>query len=180
MLQLNNTILIVIDVQGKLAQLMYEKETMFTNLKRMIQGAQVLDLPILWTEQLPDKLGATTPEVADLLQPITEPIVKVSFSCLGCEPFVEQLAKLGRRQVLLTGMETHICVYQTARDLLAQGYEVQVVTDAVSSRLADNKALGLSRMQDAGATMTSVEMALFELLQRAEGEQFRTITRIVK
>jgi nicotinamidase-related amidase len=93
---------------------------------------------------------------------------------------VDALAKLGRRQVLLTGMESHICVYQTARDLLAQGYEVQVVTDAVSSRVGENKALGLSRMKDAGATMTSTEMALFELLQRAEGEHFRAITKIVK
>jgi hypothetical protein len=104
MLTLNNTALIVIDVQGKLAQLMHQKETLFANLERMIKGAQVLDMPIIWTEQVPDKLGETTPEIGKLLLESAQPISKVSFSCCGNEPFMAQLKTLQRQQILLTGI----------------------------------------------------------------------------
>lgn len=180
MLNVKDTALIVIDVQGKLAQLMHQRERLFANVKRMIKGAQVLDIPLLWTEQVPDKLGPTTPEIAELLAGSVRPISKTSFSCCGHPPFMEAFKTLDRRQVLVTGIEAHVCVYQTALDLLDMGYEVQVVTDAVSSRIAENKQIGLDRMQKAGATLTSTEMALFELLRTAEGEQFKAITKIVK
>jgi len=180
MLTIDNTALVVIDVQGKLAQLMVQKETLFANLKRMIQGAQTLEIPILWTEQVPEKLGDTTPEIKALLVQTAQPISKVSFSCCGNAPFMAQLAALQRGQILLTGMETHICVYQTALDLRRRGYEVQVVADAVSSRAAENKQIGLERMKEAGARLTSTEMALFELLRAAEGPKFKEIAKIVK
>jgi nicotinamidase-related amidase len=180
MLNVKDTALIVIDVQGKLAQLMHQKECLFANVKRMIKGAQVLDIPLLWTEQVPDKLGPTTPDIAELLADSTQPISKASFSCCGHAPFMEAFKSLGRHQVLLTGIEAHVCVYQTALDLLDMGYDVQVVTDAVSSRIAENKQIGIDRMKEAGATLTSTEMALFELLRVAEGEQFKAITKIVK
>jgi nicotinamidase-related amidase len=180
MLTTGNTALLVIDVQGKLAELMHQRETLFANLQRMIKGAQVLGLPLLITEQVPEKLGATRPEIAGLLAEGTEPIHKSSFSCCGNTAFMERFKALGRRQVLLTGIETHICVYQTALDLLDLGYEVQLVTDAVSSRTAENRQIGLERMKEAGATLTTTEMALFELLRAAEGPQFKEITRIVK
>jgi nicotinamidase-related amidase len=171
---------VVIDVQGKLAQLMYQKESLFANLKRMIQGARVLELPVLWTEQVPEKLGETTPEIRELLVEMGRPISKVSFSCCGNEPFMAQLKGLNRKQLLLAGIETHICVYQTALDLLRLDYEVQVVADAVSSRAAENRQIGLERMKEAGARLTSTEMALFELLRAAEGPRFKAITGIVK
>jgi nicotinamidase-related amidase len=180
MLTINNTVLLVIDVQGKLAQLMHQKETLFANLERIIRGAKVLELPIIWTEQLPDKLGATTPAIAELMLDVAHPISKATFSCCGAAPFTKQLAATGRKQLLVTGIETHICVYQTALDLLAQGFKVQLVTDAVSSRLAENRQLGIERIKEAGATLTSTEMALFELLKVAEGPQFKQITKIVK
>jgi len=180
MLNLNNSTLIVVDVQGKLAQLMHDKETMFANVKRMISGAQLLDLPIIWTEQVPDKLGSTTLEVADLLSQTTKPISKVSFSCCGCPPFIEQLNALNRQQILMVGLETHICVYQTAVDLIKQGYEVQIITDAVASRIASNKQIGLDRMQGAGAILSSTEMALFELMQRADTAHFKEIAKLVR
>jgi nicotinamidase-related amidase len=180
MLTINNTALLVIDVQGKLAQLMDQKEELFANLKKIIKGAQVLELPLIWTEQVPKKLGATTPEIAELLVDSAQPISKASFSCCGVQPFMAALEQLNRRQILVTGIETHICVYQTALDLLAQGYEVHLVVDAVSSRRAENKQIGLDRMNEAGATLTSTEMALFELLRVAEGDKFRQIARIVK
>jgi nicotinamidase-related amidase len=180
MLTIDNTALIVIDVQGKLAQLMYQKETLFANVKRMIKGAQVLDIPMIWTEQVPEKLGQTTPEIAELLVGSAQPISKSSFSCCGDKTFMEAFKALNRHQVLLLGIESHVCVYQTALDLLDMGYEVQVVTDAVSSRVVENKQIGLDRMKETGAMLTSTEMALFEMLRVAAGEKFKAITKIVK
>ncbi len=180
MLTPNNTTLVVIDVQGKLAQLMSQKEALFDNLQKIIKGAQVLELPIIWNEQLPEKLGPTLPEIAELLSHSTQPIAKSSFSCCGNPPFMEALAATQRKQVLLAGIESHVCVYQTCLDLLNFGYEVEVVTDAVSSRTEENRQIGLARMQQAGATLTSTEMTLFELLRVAAGPKFKEITRIVK
>ena len=180
MLTINDTSLIVIDVQGKLAQLMHHKEPFFANVERMVRGAQILDLPILWTEQVPEKLGETIPQIREPLQQTCQPIAKISFSCCGNQPFMTQLKSLNRNQILITGLETHVCVYQTTRDLLDLGYNVQVVADAVSSRAAENKQLGLERMKEAGATITSTEMALFELLRVAEGPKFKAISQLVK
>jgi nicotinamidase-related amidase len=153
---------------------------LFANLEKIIKGAQVLEMPILWTEQVPEKLGQTTPEIAELLVPSAEPISKASFSCCGVPSFTTALEQLNRRQILVTGIETHICVYQTTLDLLKQSYEVHVVADAVSSRTAENKQIGLDRIKEAGAILTSTEMALFELLRVAEGDKFRQIAKIVK
>ncbi len=179
MLQTDHSILVVVDVQGKLAQLMSERETLFANLQRMIRGAKALDMPVLWAEQLPDKLGPSIPEVAEELSG-QQPICKETFSCGENEEFNAALAASGRRQVLLTGIETHICVYQTARDLLERGFAVELVTDATSSRIAGNKTVGVARMQALGAGLTSTEMALFELMRTAAHPAFRTIQGIVK
>ena len=179
MLKMENTVLLLIDIQGKLAHLMHEKERLFDNLQKLIKGIQALGLPILWVEQYPDGLGPTIPEIASLL-PDNKPIRKMSFSSCRNETFLRVLKKQNRRQVLVAGIETHICVYQTAADLVAMGYEVQVVTDAVSSRTVENKQVGLQKMRTAGALMTSVETALFELLRVAGGDVFKQIVRIVK
>lgn len=180
MLTTDNTALLVIDVQGKLAEVMHQKELLYDNLQRIIRGAQVLALPIIVTEQVPAKLGPTRPEIAQLLGETFNPIAKDTFSCCGSEEFMDALAGLDRRQILITGIETHVCVYQTALDLIERGYEVQLITDAVTSRTAENRQLGLERIRQAGASLTSTEMALFELLRVAAGERFREISRIVK
>ncbi|NTW48220.1 MAG: hydrolase [Chlorobiales bacterium] len=179
MLTIENTALVVVDVQGKLAGLMYRKEDLFENLNRLIKGAQILQIPIILTEQYPKGLGPTASELSELM-PEVKPIEKITFSCCGNDAFSQAIKALGRRQLLLTGIETHICVYQTAIDLLSSGFEVQVVTDAVSSRKRSNKRIGLERMKMAGAIPTSTEMALFELLRVAEGEKFREISKLVK
>ena len=179
MLKIENTVLLLVDVQGKLARLMYEKERLFDNLQRLIKGIQLLGIPVLWVEQNPGGLGPTVPEVADLL-PDAKPIPKMSFSSCRNDRFLKSLKELDRSQVLIAGIETHICVYQTAVDLVEMGLEVQVATDAVSSRTAENKAVGLQRMKDAGTAWTSVETALFELLGVAEGETFKAMLKIVK
>lgn len=179
MLEMKNTVLIIVDVQGKLANLMHEKELLFLNIQRIIKGAKVLGIPVLWTEQNPEGLGPTIPEIAELLSG-NQPISKIKFSCCGSDKFMGELKKIKRKQVLITGIETHICVYQTAAELLEAGYEVQVVSDAVSSRTKENKNIGLQRMRHAGATLTSVETALYELLRTAEGEKFKEILKIIK
>lgn len=179
MLKPEQTVLVLIDIQGKLAQLMHAREALFANLQRLVKGIQALGLPILWLEQYPQGLGPTIPEVAELL-PDLRPVAKTCFSACGSEAFLAQLTGTERKQILLAGIEAHVCVYQTAMDLLAAGYEVEIVTDAVSSRTAANRDLGLQRMRDAGARWTSVEMVLFELLRTAEAPAFKEIARLVK
>lgn len=179
MLQPDDTALIIIDVQGKLATLMHEKERLFQNLTRLIRGAQILEIPIVLTEQYPQGLGETVPEIKALM-PDVQPIIKMSFSCCGEEAFLDAIEELEREQLLVAGIESHVCVYQTVADLLDAGYNVEVVADAVSSRTAENYKLGLSRMDDMGAWLTSTEMALFELLRVAGTPTFKEISKLVK
>ncbi len=179
MLTQENAALIVVDVQGKLAHLMYEKERLFENLGKLIRGVRVLQIPIIVTEQLPEKLGSTIPEIAELV-PDVEPIRKSTFSCCGSDSFMHALRSLKRRQILLAGIEAHVCVYQTALDLLNIGHVVHLVADAVSSRTAMNRRIGIKRITREGAKLTSTEMALFELLRVAEGDKFKQILQIVK
>lgn len=179
MLKSEKTALIVVDVQGKLAQLMHGKQVLFENLQKIIKGMKVMGIPILWVEQNPEGLGPTIPEVSELLTGIN-PISKSSFSSCKNEHFIQALKAANRNQILIAGIEAHICVYQTAMNLVESGYEVEVVTDAVSSRTIENKTLALQKMNSAGVALTSTEMALFELLEVAEGEHFKEILKIVK
>ena len=179
MLDIQKCCLVVVDVQGKLAQLMYAKEYLFKNIQILIKAAKLLAVPIIWCQQCPDALGATVPQIAQLLTD-NKPIDKASFSCCGTEKFNSKLNSLARRQVLLCGIEAHVCIYQTAVDLLEKGYEVNVIADAVSSRTVENKQIALERMTAEGANISSVEMALFELLRTAEHSQFRQVAKLVK
>lgn len=179
MLKSDDAVLVIVDVQGKLATLMKDKDKLFKSLVRITEGAKALGIPIVWNEQVPDKLGETIPELKEILTD-NEPLPKTTFSCCGNPAFMEKLQATGRRRVLLVGIETHICVYQTARELMDKGLEVHLVVDAVSSRFKINRTIGIERIKEAGATMTTVEMALFEMLKHAEHEKFRDIARIVK
>src|SRR4030042_1778082 len=167
MLDIQNCLLVVVDVQGKLASLMYDRETLFKNIQILIKPAKLLNIPILWCQQVPDALGPTVPEIAELLTGI-EPINKTSFSCCGDEQFVNQLTSLTRPQIILTGIEAHVCIYQTAIDLKEKGLTANVIADAVSSRTLENKQIALSKMQAMGINISSTEMALFELLKNAD------------
>ena len=179
MLSIETSALAFIDVQGKLATLMYDKDELFASSRKLIRGVRALGVPILWTEQLPHKLGGTAPELKAELAGLA-PIVKRHFSCCGEEAFHRELRRVNRKQVLIAGIEAHICVYQTVLDLINFGYEVHVVADAVSARSKRNYDVALCRAVEEGARLTCVEMALFELLKTAEGEKFREILRIVK
>ncbi len=179
MLKSKNTVLVIIDVQGKLARIMQNYHELFRNLAMLIKGARLLDVPIIWMEQLPDKLGPTICEIQELL-PDMKPIVKDVFSCARNEEFNARLQELHVHDIILAGIESHVCVYQTAMDLLDQDYAVHVAADAVSSRTDSNKQLGLERMLLEGVVQTSVEMVLFELQGVASGERFRELAKLVK
>lgn len=179
MLAMENTVIVLVDFQEKLARAMHEKEALLESTIKLVQGAKVLGLPIVWTEQNPKGLGSTVPEVAELLSDL-QPVTKLSFSCCGEVRFMEQLDELNRKQALVAGIESHVCVYQTVMDLLHLGYEVQVVADAVASRTPENKAIGLERCRELGASITSTETALFELLRVAEGDKFKQMLKVVK
>ena len=179
MLKRDHAALVLIDVQSKLAELMHDKEALYRNMQILVQSTKALDLPVLWLEQYPKGLGSTIPEVAELL-PDQQPMAKTCFSAYGLDAFQDALRTNDYRQILLAGIESHICVWQTARDLLATGHHVEIVSDAVSSRTAANKTLGLERMRQAGAEITSVEMCLFELLKQAGSEEFKYIATLIK
>lgn len=179
MLSRTAAVLIMIDFQGNLAQAMHGKENLFANNVRLIQGFQALSLPILVTEQIPEKLGPTIPQLARELGELN-PVAKETFSCWANRDFHDRLESLTRRHVVLTGIECHICVYQTALDLMQNGYTVHLVADAVSSRTPENRDVGIAAMKSAGAQITSTEMVLFELLKTAADPKAREIFKIVK
>jgi nicotinamidase-related amidase len=178
MLQTDTTCLVLVDLQEKLWNVMEARDALADAAGRLIRGLGVLGVDLLHCEQNPARLGKTIPPVAQHLS--GRPIEKRSFSCWGAEGFREAMESLAPRTVLLAGVETHVCVYQTALDLREQGLEVQVVADAVGARAGANHAVGLERIRETGASVTTVETCLFELLGRAEGEAFKQILRIVK
>jgi len=179
MLDIQKCCLVVVDVQGKLAQLMHDRQTLFNNIQILIKAAKILNIPILWCQQCPGALGPTVPEIAQLLTE-NEPINKASFSCCRADQFNAKLNESARNQVLLCGIETHVCIYQTAVDLLRKGFDVNVIADAVSSRALENKQIAISRLAAEGAKISCTEMALFELLKTAKHPKFRQIARLIK
>jgi nicotinamidase-related amidase len=179
MLSRTAAVLVIIDIQGNLAQTMYDKENLFANAVKLIKGFNVFNLPIIFTEQIPQKLGQTIPQISAELEGI-KPIAKETFSCWADVHFREQLEALSRRHVVLLGIESHVCVYQTASDLISNGYNIHLVADAVSSRTKENREIGLAAMKSAGAHLTSTEMVLFELLRTAADPKAKDIFKIVK
>jgi len=179
MLTVRDSLLVVVDIQESLARVMHGRDALFENLQKMIKGARILEIPMIATEQVPEKLGGTVPEISPLLENAS-PIPKSSFSCCGEDRFMRELDGIKRKQILMAGIESHVCVFQTTADLIRMGYDVHIVTDCISSRTEENRAVGIERMRDEGATITSTEMALFELIKGAGGERFREISRLVK
>ena len=179
MFTIDNTVMLLVDVQGQLAQMMYEKDKLFSSLELMIKGMKIMNVPIVWMEQIPSKLGPTLGQLSSLMEG-NAPIDKFSFSCCREPKIMKAVKALGRSQVLLTGIESHICVYQSGHELMNQGYEVQVAGDCVSSRTRENKEIGLDRLVQSGGQITSVEMIFFELLQAAKGEAFKQIVKLIK
>jgi nicotinamidase-related amidase len=173
--------LFVVDMQEKLLPPIWEKERLVRNVQLLIRLAGILKIPAMVTVQYAKGLGNTVPEIASML-PETSPIDKLTFSCFGSDVFCSLLKRLpGRRSTaLLCGMETHICVMQTALGALREGYLVHVASDAVSSRTELNWKLGLGRMQAAGAILSSTEMMIYELLRSSGAPAFRELLPYLK
>ncbi|MCU0728220.1 MAG: hydrolase [Planctomycetes bacterium] len=171
--------LVVIDVQGKLAEIVHDSGAVRRNVRRLIEGAKLFGLPIVATEQVPESLGATVPEVTEALGDLPR-LTKTTFSCWRDPGIRAAFEATGRRTAILCGIEAHVCVWQTAADLLNAGWRVFAAADAVSSRVVANRDLALSRLRDGGAVLTSTEMALFEMQEHCEGKRFRSLLRLVR
>lgn len=162
----------VVDVQERLAVVMPYRDQVIANIHCLIQVAWLLQLPIVVTDQYPQGLGPTVPELGELLAGATF-LGKLTFSCYGTAPFVVELQRLQAQKLLVVGLEAHVCVLQTVLDCLAVGYLVHVPTDAVCSRFTHDWRTGLARLAAAGACVTTTETAIFELLERAGTDEFR-------
>jgi nicotinamidase-related amidase len=175
-------ILVVIDVQEKLLPVIDRGDVVVRHVERLVRGCHILGVPAILTEQYVKGLGPTVAPLRIAFEETSgyRPIEKACFSAQGCEAFAAQLAASGRRQVLVAGVETHVCVYQTVLDLLAAGLEVTVVADAVSSRSAENREIALRRFVAEDVKLSSTEMALFELLGVSGTDEFRAISRLIR
>jgi isochorismate hydrolase len=174
-------VLIVIDVQEVLMKQMDPEmgKQVTQNIKILLNFAKEMAIPILITEQYPKGLGRTIPEIKNELGP-NLPIEKVTFSCCGVETFNEGLGRLKRNQVILIGIETHVCVLQTATDLIQKGYEVYVVADAVCSRKKLDWEIGLRWLEKKGAVIPTTEIIAFQLLKEAGTEEFKRLSKFLK
>ena len=174
-----NSMLVVIDFQQKLLAALEKSEKLVQACANMVRFAKILKLPILWTEQYPKGLGPTADEIAAELADL-QPIEKLTFSCFGEPRFVESLSRNSAKQLIVCGIETHICVEQTVLDGIACGYDVHLVADACGSRKKKDHKAGLRKMEQGGAVLTCMEMALYEMLGRSDTKEFREALKLVK
>jgi len=178
----DHTALVLIDVQERLFPAMDidHREEVMRNIKVLAASARRLRVPIFVTEQYPKGLGHTLQELADTLGPGMEPIEKVAFSCCAVGAFRSRLEATSARRVVVAGIEAHVCVLMSALDLLAEGYAVHVVADAVTSRTQANWRLAMDYLRQAGAVVTATETVLFQLLGQADTEEFRELARLIR
>ena len=179
MLDRQNAVLVVVDFQEKLLPTIPVTDAILPQAIKLIRFARELDIPILWTEQYPRGLGATVPEIATELEGLAA-IEKTSFGCMGDAGFVRALENTGRRQLLLTGVETHVCMMQTALAAVEQGYEVYVPRDTVASQEKRQYKAGLRRMEQAGVVLGTTQMVLFEILREAGTPEFKKALPLLK
>jgi len=171
--------LIVVDVQGSLARIVQHSDLFIDNTRKLIQCCKLLSIPVIWLEQNPKGLGATVPELSELMGESTVH-EKIHFNALFEEPIKEAIKATDKDRWLVVGIEAHICVYQTVLGLLNEGLKVDVVSDCISSRLQSNLDLALLKMKDNGASITSLEMCVFELMKSAKVNAFKDILSIIK
>lgn len=180
-LRREDALLVVIDMQEPFLRGIHDRERLLSNVRLLIQAAAILKVPMLPTVQYAERMGGLVPDVAQALPAdVCDPLDKLCFSGAGSADFQSALAALGRRQILLCGVETHICVSQTALDLAAQGYQVHVAADAVSARSLEKHKLGMERMRDSGVLPCASEAAVYELLREAGTPEFKEILNLVK
>jgi len=173
------TALLLVDIQERVHAVMHFRDQVEANAIKLIRGFRILHVPIFITEQYPKGLGPTLAAVTEALGD-QAPLQKMSFSCCGSEELMAGLSNRSVEQVAISGIETHVCVLQTALDLLASGFQVHVVRDAVSSRRVTDHETAIERMRAAGAIVTTTESTLFELMERADISEFKTVSTLIK
>jgi len=179
-LDANKTALVVVDIQEGFRNAIPDFAVIASRASRVVRGFRILGVPVIVTEQYPKGLGHTAEEIKFILPDDFEVFEKTAFSSCGAGPFLAKLEESGVKQVVLCGLETHVCVNQTAHDLLERGYDVHLLTDCVCSRFEHDKAAGLAKMQMSGVVPLSIEMALFELMRDAKHPQFKEIQALIK
>ncbi len=179
MLTIQNTGLVVVDIQGNLAHMVHQSDVLIRNALAMIKGAKALQLPIIHLEQAPQKLGSTVTELADELKPYNA-IIKHTFNACDVAEFPLALKAAKRGHWLICGIEAHICVYQSAMGMMDLGYTLEVVCDAISARKEENKILAINKLSANGASITSVEMILYELVGDSRSPAFKAILPLIK
>ncbi|MBA3241498.1 MAG: hydrolase [Acidobacteria bacterium] len=179
-LELAQAALVIIDMQESFRGAISDFAEVSARIALVAHAVQLLGLPLVVTEQYPKGLGHTAGEIRTVLPAGVEPVEKTAFSSCGADEFVARLDSTGARQILVCGIEAHICVNQTTHDLLARGFQVHLLADCITARTAQNRDIGLDKMQRSGALPSSTEMALFELMRDARHEQFKAIQRLIK
>lgn len=174
------TALVIIDMQDAFRQSIADFAATAARIAIVAQATHLLGVPVVVTEQYPKGLGRTAEEIRAVLPSTNEVIEKTAFSSCGAQEFVSRLDATGARQVVVCGIEAHVCVNQTTHDLLARGFQVHILTDCITARAAHNREAGLAKMQASGALPSSIEMALFELMRDARHEQFKAIQKLIK
>ncbi len=172
----DDCVIVLIDLQEKLLPVIHGHETVIENAARLARFAQITHIPVIATEQ--EKLGTTVSAITTAL-PTVQPISKLTFSCFSCQAFADALSALNRSTVILAGVEAHICVLQTAIQALPD-HTVHIIADAASSRVPENKHISLQRAREAGAVITTTEIFMYEILQRAGTDEFRAVLPLVK
>lgn len=175
----DNTALLIVDIQDRLANIMKMRDEVIRNCLHLIEISKMLNIPIVVTEQYSKGLGPTVNEIKGAI-PACQPIEKLTFSCCEEPNFLNEIKRLDKKTIILTGMETHICILQTCIGLLKEGFYVHLVRDAVCSRTKENWEAGVQFMRDAGAVVTCTETVLFQLLKIAGTEEFKTISKRIK
>ncbi len=176
----SKTALVVIDMQEAFRASIGDFSVIASRIAKAVEGFQILKVPVVVTEQYPKGLGRTASEILDALPSDFEVIEKTAFSSCGSQAFLDKLENFGARQIVLCGIETHICVSQTAHDLLQKGFEVHLLQDCVASRFEYNKFAAIRKMQMNGVVPSSIEMSLFELMRDSKHEQFKAIQSLIK
>lgn len=179
-MQKEKTALVVVDVQEAFRSPINDFAQIVSRISIIARGFQILNLPVIVTEQYPKGLGRTAEEILLSLPSDYEVIEKTAFSSCGAASFKEKLNETGATQIVLCGLETHVCINQTAHDLLSENYQVHLLHDCVSSRFTHDKETGLRKMQASGVIPSSIEMALFELMTDSKHEQFKAIQELIK
>ena len=176
----DKTVLVIVDFQEAFRSPINDFAQIASRISLAVRGFQILNVPIIVTEQYPKGLGRTAEEILFSLPPEFEFIEKTTFSSCGASAFMEKLRATGATQIVLCGLEAHVCINQTAHDLLNETYEVHLLTDCVSSRFTSDKEAAIRKLQLSGVVPSSVEMALFELMTDAKHEQFKEIQDLIK